>query len=354
MGGHWRRLAAALAALLLLPWAGARGGEVIDMIGRRVSIGDDPRRVACLEVMCYPRMLMLGAAERVVSRVRNGAPWAERTNPGLAGIAAYDSQPNMEDILRHRPDLALASANYGLGLEALTKAGIPAVVSQPRGNADSPAAFVADAKEMVRLVARVLGGGAPAIAEQWCAYFDERLAFVARRLAGLGPQERPRVYYMRGPSVLSTHGRGGFINWVVTLAGGRMAIDEDGAAVANATISAETLLRWNPDIILVGRQYAPETVLNDPRLAQVAAVRRGQVWSLPEGVYYWDGGPEQVLALQYLAKRMHPDLFADLDPAAEVKAYYARFYRTSLSDDEVANLLDGRSPDGSRFNRFNN
>ena len=107
-------------------------------------------------------------------------------------------------------------------------------------------------------------------------------------------------------------------------------------------------------MIVVGRQYAPEMVLDDSRLADLAAVRHHRVHSSPEGVFYWDGGPEQVLLLQFLAKRLYPDLFADLDLADEVKRYYARFYRTALSDDDVANLLEGRGPDGSRFNPMNN
>jgi iron complex transport system substrate-binding protein len=133
-----------------------------------------------------------------------------------------------------------------------------------------------------------------------------------------------------------------------------MSIDEDGPALSNAQISPETLVHWNPDAIVVGRQYSPDIVTGDSRFAGLKAVRSKRVWSSPEGVWYWDGGAEQVLLLQFLAKRMYPDLFRDLDLAGEVKSYYARFYRTDLSDDEAAKLLDGRSPDGSRFNPMRN
>ena len=343
-----------LAALLILQIPAAWARTVTDMAGRRVEIPDAPARIACLEVMCYPRMLMMHAEGRVVTRVVNGAPWAARTNPALSSIPAFASAPNLEDVMARHPDLALVSANYGLSRSALAEAGIPALVFQPVRAARSEGEFIADAKTMVRLAGQVLGGEAQSMAEEWCAYFDDRLRLVRGRIAAIPAEKRPKLYYARGPKATNTHGRGGFFNWVGALAGARMVIDEEGPAAANSQVSPETLIGWNPDVIVVGRQYAPEIVLDDPRLADLAAVRRHRVYSSPEGVFYWDGGPEQVLLLQFLAKRLYPDLFADLDLATEIKGYYARFYRTVLSDEEVSNLLEGRGPDGSRFNPMNN
>ncbi|MBB4199327.1 hypothetical protein CCR94_21445 [Rhodoblastus sphagnicola] len=45
---------------------------------------------------------------------------------------------------------------------------------------------------------------------------------------------------------------------------------------------------------------------------------------------------------------------AAIPPKKRLSLYYARFYRTRLSDDEAQKLLDGRSPDGSRFNLTRN
>lgn len=113
-------------------------------------------------------------------------------------------------------------------------------------------------------------------------------------------------------------------------------------------------MRWNPDVILVGRQYSLDLALKDERFAEIAAVKNGRVYSSPEGVFYWDGGPESVLLMLYVAKLLYPDRFADLDVAAEVKNYYTRFYGYQLSDGEVALLLRGQSPDGRRINPANN
>jgi len=42
------------------------------------------------------------------------------------------------------------------------------------------------------------------------------------------------------------------------------------------------------------------------------------VLPMPDGVFYWDGGPEGALLLtEFIAKLLHPDRFADLDMRAE-------------------------------------
>lgn len=343
-----------LVLLLILLGAGeAQSRMVIDLAGRQVEIPESVRRVACLEVLCYPKMFMFGADDRVVTMVRTAAPWMTRTNPRVSAIPSFLGTPDREDILAARADIAFVNVSYGLSAATLGGIGIPALVSQPPVWPRTAEAFADDAKSMVRLFGQVLGGEAERRAEEWCAYFDERVGFVRGRIADIPADRRPKLYYVRGPSVLNTQSRGGYFNWVGEMAGARMVVNQSATA-GKGEVSAESLIQWNPDIVVVGRQYPPRLVLDDPRWKDMAAVRSGRVHSTPEGVFYWDGGPEQVLLLQFLAKLLYPDRFADLNMEAEVRAYYARFYRYALGDDEVARLLDGRSPDGSRVTPMNN
>lgn len=346
------RLIAVLAALLLLAGS-AQARPITDLSGRVVEIPDAPVRIACLEVLCYPRMLMLGAQDKVVAMVRTAAPWMVHTNPRVAAIPSFLGTPNPEEVMALGPDIAFINRSYGLSGGFLAEAGIPALVAQPDRQARTADEFIADAKAMVRLFGQVLGGDSARLAEEWCAYFDDRLDLVRGRVAAIPSERRRSLYYVRGPNVINTQGKGGYTTWVGELAGARMVVNQ-GTLGGKGDVSPETLLTWNPDVVIVGRQYSLNMVLGDPRLADLAAVRNHRVHSTPEGVFYWDGGPEQVLLLQFLAKLLYPELFADLNLADEVKRYYARFYRVSLSDGDVANLLQGRSPDGSRFNPMNN
>lgn len=346
-------VALALAALLCRG-APATGRTVVDLAGRSVELPERVERVACLEVLCYPRMFMLGAADRVVQMHRTAAPWMEATNPRVRDIPSHTGDPNLEELVARKADVAFFSYHPRRSLETLDALGIPGLVSQPpEGGMATAGAFVESSKAMVRLFGRVLGGEAEARAEEWCAYVDERLRFVAERVAVLPPDRRVRLYYMRGPEALSTQGRTGYTTWAGELAGADMVV-RDTALAGRGTVSMEDMVRWNPEVVLVGRQYPLETITGDPRWSGIAAVRSGRVVPTPEGVFYWDGGPESILLVQFIAALLYPDRFSDFDMAAELRSYYARFYRVQLSDDEVAKLLGGRSPDGGRHNPMNN
>jgi iron complex transport system substrate-binding protein len=71
---------------------------------------------------------------------------------------------------------------------------------------------------------------------------------------------------------------------------------------------------------------------------------------IPGGVLFWDGGPESALLMLYYAKKVHPELFQDLDLRIEVQEYYKRFYNCNLSNDEADRLLLGLDSKGQRGN----
>ena len=327
---------------------------VIDMTGRSIELPAKVERVACLEVLCYQKLFMLGAAGRAVVMTKTSAPWMTITNPGVSAIEKIPPEPDFEDLLLKRVDVAFFAYNADRTLKKLESLGITGLVSQPVGRTPKTAEeFLADAKRSVRLFGQVLGGEAEQRAEDWCRDLDRRVAFVSGRLAGLPAEQRLKVYYVRGPRALNTQGRGSNTLWYSKLGGANMVFENQPLAGKGST-SMEDLVRWDPDVILVGRQYPLDLVLKDERWAGIAAVKNGRVYSTPEGVFYWDGGPEGSLLMEFVAKLLYPDRFAGLDLTAEVQDYYARFYGYRLSAGQAALLLQGRSPDGSRFNPMNN
>ena len=228
-------------------------------------------------------------------------------------------EPDFEDLLLKRVDVAFFAYNADRTLKKLESLGITGLVSQPVGRTPKTAEeFLADAKRSVRLFGQVLGGEAEQRAEDWCRDLDRRVAFVSERLAGLPAEQRLKVYYVRGPGALNTQGTGSNTFWYSKLGGANMVIENQPLAGKGST-SMEDLVRWNPDVILVGRQYPLDLVLKDERWAGIAAVKNSRVYSTPEGVFYWDGGPEGVLLMELVAKLLYPDRFAGLDMTAEVQ-----------------------------------
>ena len=45
------------------------------------------------------------------------------------------------------------------------------------------------------------------------------------------------------------------------------------------------------------------------------------------------------LMLKWLAKKNQPELFADVDMDAEVRAYYKRFYNLDLTDEDLRRIF---------------
>lgn len=358
--GHGAQVAAPAA-----PAAGSR--SVVDMAGNTVPLPGEIKRIACLEVLCYEKLFLLGASDRIAMMIRTNAPWMRLTNPAVAGIQQLSSDPGSEELLRQHVDVVFRTYGYPDPgkIAQLARMGVPILVSQPTSQSspqptaqpaskiDSIETFVASRKRMLRLYAAVLGPAYTARAEEWCAYHDHMVALVQSRVAQIPRASRVRLFHVRGPQANATQGLTSATYWYGEIAGADMVI---GHSILRdkGPVSMEELLKWDPQVINVGRHYPVSLVTEDPRWARIAAVRNGRVHALPEGVFYWDGSTEGVLLMLYLAKELYPNLFADLDLRREIRDYYQRFYRYRLSEQELTLMLDGKGPDGQRRNDMNN
>ena len=160
----WR---AALAVVLLAvaQTASAQGAgalrTVTDMSGRVVPLPAQVRRIGCLEVLCYEKLFLLGASDRIAMMVQTNAPWMETTNPAMRRIQKIGSEPNVEELLREKVDVVFRTFGYPAPakIDLLARMGIPIVVSQTMSatKIDSIDAFVESRKRMLRLFAAVLG-----------------------------------------------------------------------------------------------------------------------------------------------------------------------------------------------------
>ena len=354
---HWAVLLIALLATASgHASAEATGGRtIVDATGRTVTVPARVERIGCLTGASFEKAALVGAADKVVVRQATFPPWMAQVFPQVSSVPTIqDSRnPNIEELLRIKPD-ALFFWDDPEKAARLAHYGIAVVSPQPEHKPVASAeAFLARFKAEVDVYGRVLGGPAAEQARAWSGYVDRRVRYVRDRLARLRPEQRPRTYYLRGPDALTTHGADQSISWLGELAGADMVV-RHGEVKGIAKISIEQVLVWNPEVIFVGRQYSPDLVLKDARWQQVAAVRNGRVYTVPDGVFFWDSSSEGILLLQYLAGKLHPALFPDLDLGKEVRDYYAHFYRYRLSGRELDLLLAGKGPDGQRRNGMNN
>ncbi|MDR2030679.1 MAG: ABC transporter substrate-binding protein [Azoarcus sp.] len=329
----------------------------MDMAGQEAWLPapEKIRRIGCLEVLCYEKLFLLGASDRIVMMTRTNAPWMRQTNPASHRIQKLLPDPPVEELLRQKVDIVFHTHGYPNPgkIEQLARTGIPTLVSQNQVKLDSIDAFVDSRNRMLRLFARVLGPAYQAKAEEWCAYHDNMVKMVRARTADIPAGQRVRLYHVRGPDAVRSQGKSSHTYWYGIIAGADMLVDKTALA-GKGDLSLEEIIKWDPQIINIGRHYSADMVLKDANWAKISAVRNGRVHELPEGVFYWDGSTEGVLLMLYLAKEIYPERFPNLDVRKEIRDYYARFYRYTLSDIELDLMLAGKGPDGRRVNEMNN
>ena len=158
-------------------------------------------------------------------------------------------------------------------------------------------------------------------------------------------EEKPTVMQLRvsGGQYTTTNSSDVCESYFTAAGAVNVAADYAGEANGTAlTVSAEQILEWNPQYIFVMYNSAKEEIMADEALAEVDAVKNGNVIVIPSGCYYWSvRSGEGALMTPWLVSVLHPELFPDLDMTQEVKDFYSNFYGYELTDELAEAILDG-------------
>jgi iron complex transport system substrate-binding protein len=148
---------------------------------------------------------------------------------------------------------------------------------------------------------------------------------IKAKTEGLADSEKPNVYVESSFGNYKAYGgNGSGAQTYIEMAGG-VNIFQDSPLYFEA--DPEAVVTSNPDIIIkqlrddVGypandfsiMSKSRDEILNRPELADVNAVKEGRVYIIDEGLSYGFSYP---IAVAYMAKWLHPELFEDLDPKA--------------------------------------
>jgi iron complex transport system substrate-binding protein len=264
---------------------------VTDDWGRTVALAAPAERIVSLAPASTEILFALGLGPRVVGRTRFGDwPPAARAVPSVGdGIA-----PNVEAVVGRLPDLVLlyASAANRPALDRLAALGVPtAVLKLDRSS---------DVRRAARTMARLVGDSAAA--DTFIARFDSSLAAVAARSARARGR-RVRVYVDAWASPPMTVGRGSYLSEVIRAAGAENVFDDLGAS--SATVSLETIVARDPDVVLVlaADTLHPPDLARRPGWRAVRAVREGRVLVVDAG-FYGRPSPRMPEAAADLAARL--------------------------------------------------
>jgi len=344
-----RRLSLVFATLFIA--FSAHADRIItDQLGREVTLPDSVERVVVLQHQTLNLLVQLDAQKDIVGVLKS---WKKQLGPDFSRfMPAINSLPmpgdltqvNIESLLALHPQVVFV-ANYAPAemIQQIQSAGIPVVAISLRKDAvgqqdkmnptmkDEEQSYNEGLKQGIRLIADVVDRKAQA--EALIKYaFDAREKFNAP-VRDIPDAKKVRVY-MANPDLM-TYGSGKYTGLMMKHAG---ALNVAAASVKGARqVSMEQVLQWNPEVIFVQDRY-PQVVTqiqNDPAWQGIDAVKNHRVWLMPEYAKAWGYPMPEALAIGelWMAKKLYPDAYKNVDVDVQAQDYYQRFYRVNWQAD---------------------
>lgn len=204
-----------------------------------------------------------------------------------------------------------------------------------------------DAPAVYRFMGELFG--VEAQAEALAAYAEE--TFNAISGLDIPDAEKVRIYYGNGEDSLETAPAGSSHGQIIDLVNAINVADLELGDGSRVQISAEQLLAWDPDVIIVNGEpkadmtgsAAAEAILTNPTFATLKAVQNGAVYGTPNAPFSWvdrPPGPNRIVGMRWLSGLIYPE-YLNYDVDEEVREFFQLFYHVELSDEQLANLYNG-------------
>ncbi|HJS20930.1 MAG TPA: cobalamin-binding protein [Anaerolineales bacterium] len=270
-----------------------------DGLGREVKLDGPAQRVVSLAPSITEVLFAVGAGSQIVGRDELSDYPAEAQS--VASIGSTFDVLNVEAILALEPDLVIAAEiNTPEQVKALEDAGITVYYAK------NPTTFDG-LYELVSTMGTLTGHEEEAgtLAESLAA----RVKAVEEATANVA--EKPTVFYEidgTDPAKPWTTGPGTFMDMLISMAGGVNI----GGVLSDpyAQISAEELIRQNPDVIILGDTpygITIESVGERAGWSDLTAVQEGSIFPFDDNLASRPG-PRLVDGLEELLKILHPEL----------------------------------------------
>jgi len=317
-------------------------------------LGEAPQRVyAANPIVTYLMMAM--APEKLVgwnfpppAQAQGIFPKESFAKPVIGGWFGQGRSPNMEELVRARPDFMLMSGAtvHTDQQTALHKMGIPVCTLKLETLEDYPQ----DIRQLGVWLQQ--SERAEALAKD----MEQRLESLAKNRAALDALGlKKTVFYAESNSGLATECRGSIHSQSLPLAGALNPhncpnVSTKQGQFGRVDINFEQLLRYNPDAIVTQEIGFYEQVYRNPKWQSLKAVQNRQVFFMPQVPYRWMDRPPtfmRVLAAQWLMTKLYPEQEL-YDMAAETKAMIQLFFKTELTAEQIEAILQGDIVDERR------
>ncbi|MGK3142320.1 ABC transporter substrate-binding protein [Pantoea sp. C2G6] len=335
-----------LALLILLPLTSQASRQITDQTGRQVTIPDRVDRVVVLQHQTLNLLVQMNATDRIVGVMAN---WKQQLGEGYARLAPeLNQKAALGDLTHVDPEKLVALhpqvvfvTNYAPQemIDSISALGIPVVAislrhDEPGDNrkmnptlTDEEIAYDRGLREGITLIGEIVNK--PAEAQALIKATFQGRKRVSDRLKDVPANQRVRAY-MANPA-LTTYGSGKYTGLMMAHAG---AVNVAAATVTGfKSVSMEQVIAWDPQVIFVQDRYPSvvDEIKNSPQLQTINAVKNHRVYLMPDYAKAWGYPMPEAMGLGelWMAKKLYPQRFQDIDMRKLANDWYQRFYRTT-------------------------
>lgn len=325
--------------------------QIVDQIGRTVTIPDKVERTVVLQHQTLNLLVQLDATDKVVGVMSNWkqqlgdgytqlAPSLEKT-PKVGDLTSFDA----ESLVKLQPQVVFVT-NYAPKemIDKISALGIPVVAISLRKEVNDDKstlnptlqneeqAYNEGLKEGILLIGDIVNKSenAQALVNDT---FKQREQ-VSQRLQDIPKEQRVRAY-MANPD-LTTYGSGKYTGLMMEHAG---AFNVAASTVKGyKQVSLEQVIAWDPEVIFIQDRYPQvvDEIKQDTRWQVISAVKNNRIYLMPEYAKAWGYPMPEAMAIGelWMAKKLYPEKFSDIDIQKAANDWYQKFYRTQYQGKE--------------------
>ena len=251
---------------------------------------------------------------------------------------------NYEAVIDANPTIAINSGKINDTMvsdcDALSESlGIPVVAVDNELN---------NSAEAFRFMGELLG--VEDHAEELAQYAEQVFTDI-NALSDIPEEKKVSVYFGNGEDSLETAPRGSQHAQILDAINAVNVADLELGDGSRVQISAEQLLAWDPDVIVVNGEpkadksgnSAAEDILSNPDYASLKAVQDQKVYGTPNAPFSWvdrPAGPNRLIGMRWFSALIYPE-YIKCDINEEIHKFFDLFYHVDLSDEQLENVLKG-------------
>lgn len=251
---------------------------------------------------------------------------------------------NYEAVIAANPTIAINSGKINDAMvsdcDALSESlGIPVVAVDNELN---------NSAEAFRFMGELLG--VEDHAEELAQYAEQVFTDI-NVLSDIPEEKKVSVYFGNGEDSLETAPRGSQHAQILDAINAVNVADLELGDGSRVQISAEQLLAWDPDVIVVNGEpkadksgsSAAEDILSNPDYASLKAVQDQKVYGTPNAPFSWvdrPTGPNRLIGMRWFSALIYPE-YIKCDINEEIHKFFDLFYHVDLSDEQLENVLKG-------------